>query len=287
MHPKWVRWTVIAMVVLLALALAFSAVIPAGASPLEPGHDRARAAARVHLPPAGTNADYQLGGAYPPGAGYGVVVRDRTDAPARGRYNVCYVNGFQTQPGELAWWRSHHPRLLLHRQGRLVRDPGWPDEVLLDTRTAQRRVRIAAVLGRWVAGCARDGYDAVEPDNLDSFTRSRHLLTRADNVALARRIVAAGHRHGLAVAQKNTDLTRAQVARAGFDFAVAEDCQVYAECSTYRRLYHRHVIEIEYSDEGRASFRAACRARGDAWPIVYRDRDLRPRGHRGYVRAAC
>ncbi len=269
----------IVLAVLLAFALALS-VVPgdaASSSPsLSPSPSR---------PPANASADYQLGGGYPTRAR--VVTRDRTDQPAGG-YDICYVNAFQTQPGELGWWRHHHPRLLLRAGGRLVRDAGWPDEVLLDTRTAAKRSRLATVLLRWVGGCAAAGFDAVEPDNLDSWTRSRHLLTRSGNLGLARRLVSGAHLRGLAVAQKNTaELTAGQVSRTGFDFAVAEDCQVYAECGAYRRLYGPHVIEIEYADRGRAGFEAACAARGTRWSIVYRDRELRTPEQRGFVRADC
>ena len=273
MQPRWVRWTVLALVVLVALALALSAV-PANAR----GQVR---------PPVNAAADYQLGGAYRPAAGVRVVTRDRTDRPAGG-YDICYVNAFQTQPGELGWWRRYHPQLLLRSHGRLVRDPGWPDEVLLDTSTPAKRGGLAGVLRAWGARCARDGFDAVEPDNLDSWTRSGHRLSEVDNLALARSLVASAHGHGLAVAQKNAaELTPAQVRRAGFDFAVAEDCQVYDECGAYRRLYGGHVIEVEYADEGRGSYAKACAARGRAWSIVYRDRDLTRPGEPGYVRATC
>jgi hypothetical protein len=275
MRSRWVRITVLVLVALLALSLALS-VVPSDARALA-----------VHLPPVDAAADYQLGGAYPPAADVGVVVRDRTEVPS-GRYDVCYLNAFQTQPGSLAWWRAAHPRLLLRSGGRLVRDPGWPDEVLLDTRTADRRQVLATVLGGWAQGCARRGFDAIEPDNLDSASRSRRLLTQADNLAVARSLAAVAHRAGLAVAQKNTaGLTGDQVARTGFDFAVAEDCQVYAECGAYARVYGDHVIEVEYADEGPAGFRRACDLRGARWSIVYRDRDLRRPDQRGYVRAAC
>jgi hypothetical protein len=272
MHPRWIRWTVIVIVVLVALALALS-VVPADATP------------EVTRPPVNATVDYQLGGGYSTNAR--VVTRDRTDKPA-GHYDVCYVNAFQTQPGELGWWRRHHPKLLLRKNNRLVNDPGWPDEVLLDTRKTWRRERIARVFARWTAGCERDGFDAVEPDNLDSWTRSRHLLSRSGNLDLARRLVANAHRQHLAVAQKNAaELTAAQVHRVGFDFAVAEDCQVYSECGSYRRLYGGHVIEVEYSDEGRANFEKACAARGNKWSIVYRDRDLVTPGQPGYAQATC
>ncbi len=101
-------------------------------------------------------------------------------------------------------------------------------------------------------------------------------------------MVAKAHQQGLAVAQKNTaELTATQVDRVGFDFAVAEDCQVYSECVAYRRLYGGHVIEIEYSDEGRANFDLACARRGDVWSIVYRDRDLVTPTDPGYVHDTC
>src|SRR4051794_6517654 len=274
-QQRWVRWTVIVIVVLVAAALALSAV---------PSH---AATTGVVPPPVDADADYQLGGAYHVGAEGGIVTRDRTEPPA-GRYDICYVNAFQTQPGELGWWRRHHPHLLLWSKGHVVRDPGWPDEVLLDTRTAGDRARIAAILGRWAAGCADDGYEGLEPDNLDSWTRSGHLLTRAGNLDLAHRLAHVAHQHGLAVAQKNTaELTRAQARRAGFDFAVAEDCQVYDECGRYRQLYGDHVIEVEYADEGRDNFDAACADHGDAWTVVYRDRHLVTPGEAGYERDSC
>jgi len=134
----------------------------------------------VTLPPAGGVADYQLGGAYRPAAKVDIVVRDRTADPAPGVYSICYVNAFQTQPGTLRWWKKRHPGLLLRdRKGRVVRDAGWPDEVLLDVRTGSKRAAAAKVMRRWFASCADRGHQAVEPDNLDSWTRSKGLLKRS------------------------------------------------------------------------------------------------------------
>ena len=63
-----------------------------------------------------------------------IVDRDRTDAPAAGYYNVCYVNAFQTQPGESGLWPSSV--ILKNANGTPIQDPGWPGEYILDTRTA-------------------------------------------------------------------------------------------------------------------------------------------------------
>ena len=153
--------------------------------------------------PAKAVVDYQLGGPYAPVDDVTVVVRDSTEKPA-GRYDVCYVNTFQTQPGSLSWWRKKHPTLLLTRRGTLVTDPGWPDEVILDLRTSSRRAALARIYRAWFRGCASAGYEAIEADNLDSYTRSKGLLTRAQAVATATILVREAHAAGLAVGQKNT-----------------------------------------------------------------------------------
>lgn len=236
--------------------------------------------------PTGAVVDYQLGGSYEPADDVTVVVRDRTAEADPDRYSVCYVNAFQTQPGSLAWWRKHHPKLLLRdARGREVRDPGWPDEVLLDLRGDWRRRAIDKVLSTWFARCAKDGYEAIEADNLDSYTRSKKLLSRGTAEAMARLMVRTAHRHGLAIGQKNTPEVDGKA--IGFDFAVAEECQVYRECGSYLRHYPGRVVEIEYTDNGRSAYRTACQARAGQHPIMLRDRDVVAKGERGYVFQHC
>jgi hypothetical protein len=279
----------------LAAALGTAVCLVAGALPAAAlrapdtaPSPAARAAAPV-LPPVGAAADYQLGGAYPLPAGVRIVARDRADRPAPGAYSLCYVNAFQTQPGARRWWLTRHPGLVLRTSaGRPVVDPGWPDEMLLDTRTAARRAAIAAIVSRWIAGCAAAGYQAVELDNLDTWTRSGARLRRAHNAALAAALVRAAHARGLAVAQKN-DVGMLPLRRSiGFDFAVVEECQAYGECARFTAAYGRQVIEIEYVENGGwTGFRRACAARGASITVVLRDRDLVPRGRPGYRYATC
>jgi hypothetical protein len=246
----------------------------------------AMTAGPIALPPTAGVADYQLGGAYRPAQDVQIVTRDRTDPPAAGRYSICYVNSFQTQPGRLGWWRAKHPSLLLRdAKGRLVRDPGWPDEVLLDIRTSAKRAAIGAVNRSWFRQCARKGYAAVEPDNLDSWTRSKGRLKKKHAISFARRLVREAHGTGVAIAQKNTP----QLSRMGlgFDFAVAEECEVYRECDAYTRVYGTRLIEIEYTDNGRAAFARACAARKGSASILLRDRDVVRAGSRRYVFRSC
>lgn len=225
--------------------------------------------AGVLLLPA-TGVDYQLGGAYEPPVGVGIVARDRQESPASGAYNICYVNAYQTQPGTLRWWRAKHPRLVLP-----VKDVAW-GEWLLNTR---RPRALAHVVGRWIDGCSRDGFQAVEPDNLDSWTRSEGMLTRADNTTYAKLLIRQAHAAGLAIAQKNA---ASLAPRRLFDFAVVEQCQRYSECDRFTAAYGDQVIEIEYR---RKDFEAACAAR--SVPIVFRDRMLRPPGSPGYRFGKC
>jgi hypothetical protein len=252
-------------------------------------HGVIASAAGRSLPPVNGRFDYQIGGAYVPSPSVAIVDRDRGASPVKGRYNICYVNVFQTQPEEAAWWKAHHADLLLRKpSGAYVGDPGWPGELLLDTSTAAKRSAIAAIEDGWVDGCATAGYRAVEPDNLDSYTRSGGQLTKADNVALAALLAAHSHGRRLAFAQKNdTDITAGDKAEVGFDFAIAEECGYYAECSAYTALYGREVIEIEYTDNGRAAFTAACAARGSSLSVIYRDRDVVPKGSSGYRYESC
>jgi hypothetical protein len=221
--------------------------------------------------PTGTDVDYQLGGAADVPGHVGIVVRDRTAPPLEGRYDVCYVNGFQTQPDERRFWRRHW-RLVLKHDGRPVTDQAW-GEWLLDVRTPAKRRALSRIVGRWTRGCANDGYQAVEYDNLDSFTRSHHLVTRRQAVAYAALLVDRAHAAGLAAGQKN--LAGFDGTTIGYDFAVAEECGRYRECGAYTKVYGDQVLAIEYR---RRDFRWTCRHVGDELAVVLRDRELRPKG---------
>ena len=109
------RWFTIVLVPLLL----FASVAPADAA--------------IKPLPIGQDVDYQLGGVRSVPPRVGIVVRDRNAKPLAGHYNICYVNGFQTQADERAFWRQRMG-LVLHRRGRPVVDSAW-GEWLLDIRT--------------------------------------------------------------------------------------------------------------------------------------------------------
>jgi hypothetical protein len=266
--------------------MRFAAVVVPAVS-LAVGLGGQAAEASVQAPPVHASFSYQIGGAFTPQPGVLIVDRDRGAAPAQGLYNICYINAFQAQPEELGWWRAHHRRLLLARGGRPIVDREWREQ-LLDTGTAAKRRALARVVGRWIDGCARAGFQAVEPDNLDSWDRSHGALTHADNLAFAALLIARAHARGMAIAQKNAAEVALEARRLGFDFAIAEECQPYQECDSYLEAYGPQLIEIEYPDNGGLeNFAAACRARGDRISIVYRDRAVTRAGQTGYLEQRC
>ena len=170
----------------------------------------------AHLPVAGSGFDYQLGGGYEPAADVAIVARDSTDEPAPDLYNICYVNGFQTQPGEGEAWLAENPELVLHdAAGEPVADPAWPDEYLLDTSTDGKRDGIGRrlslgplILCRQGLRCRRDR----QPRQLDPIRwrpddrgqhRARRVLRRVRALPRARdrpeergRILSAPARRG-------------------------------------------------------------------------------------------
>ncbi|WP_197383430.1 endo alpha-1,4 polygalactosaminidase [Mycolicibacterium mengxianglii] len=261
----------------VSITAALVAILAVGSAPAS--------ASPITLPPAGGAPDYQLGEAYPPNSQVTIVARDRTAMPPEGRYAICYVNAFQTQPGESGSWPDEV--LLRDSDGSLVHDPDWPDEVLLDTRTPEQRETIRGVVSPWISDCADKGYNAVEFDNLDSYTRTGGLVTRDDAVALARDLTSTAHGVGLAAAQKNAAEYAPVLQGAGFDFAVAEECAAYDECASYTSVYGDHVVDVEYTDNLPRPFGQMCTAPDAVTSMVLRDRDLVAPSEPGYHFQLC
>lgn len=233
--------------------------------------------------PSGAQFDYQLGGGYEPPEGVSVVVRDATDDPAVGMYSICYLNAFQTQPQTAESWGA--AGLLLEVDGRPLADPDWPDEYLLDTGSASTRKAIAARVAQDILQCAKNGFDAVELDNLDSYGRSDGQLTFEDNLELAQMLVKQAHDLGFLVGQKNAAEESSRLRDIGFNFAVAEQCVEFDECSTYTNAYGADVLAIEYL-EGFTSD-DPCRALDRPTSTIVRDLNLTMPDDPAYRYTAC
>jgi Glycoside-hydrolase family GH114 len=253
------------------------------ATSLLSGQAMATGGPAVITPPGNAKWDYQIGGVYKPQAGVQVVSRDREAKPLAGAYNFCYVNTYQTQPQEIKWWKAHHNNLLLQKDGKYVVDGFW-GEVLLDTSTAHKRQALAKIEDRWITGCKNDGFQAVEPDNLDSWTRSKGQLTKEENFAFAKLIIAHAHSVGLAIAQKNAAGQTEIGAKDGFDFAVAEECGRWRECNRYIKAYGDDVFVVEYR---RKDFNFTCSKWGDQLSVVLRNLEVTKPGTPKYVYDSC
>lgn len=241
------------------------------------------AGSAIVLPIANAAFDYQIGGAYTPPSGVSVVSRDRNSAPAVGLYNICYVNGFQIQPDEESFWTGQHPKLVLREaSGDPVVDEDW-GEMLLDTSTAAKRTELATIIGGWIAQCKLDGFDAVEIDNLDSYSRSSGLLTQANNVEFMALLSDAAHGNGLAIAQKNSSELLGSVASMGTDFAVVEECNRYDECDTYQAAYGNRIYVIEYRSQ---DYQTGCSSYPEL-SIVLRDLNVSTPSSSAYVYQGC
>ena len=274
----------------IALVLAACSASP-GLAPLEPAPPDPASldpGALFTLPPEG-RIDYQLGGASDPAPGVTLVVRDATEQPAAGIPSLCYINGFQTQPGELESWLAEAPEaVLLDDEGDPVIDPNWPDEALLDPRTAEARAAIVERLDPLIDGCAAAGFVGVEFDNLDSYSRSNDVISIDDALALATLLVDRAHEAGLAAGQKNAlELGERGRDEAGFDFVVLEECDRWEECGLAIEVYGDQVMNIEYTDDLRGTWAEVC-ARGEIPALTaLRDRMLAPPSSPDHVLDHC
>ncbi|WP_454197934.1 endo alpha-1,4 polygalactosaminidase [Nocardia sp. Marseille-Q1738] len=241
----------------------------------------ASAAPAITLPPIHAEFDYQITSPYDPPAGVTVVSRDHSAERADGLYNICYVNGFQVQPGAESEWPED--LLLRDKDGKVVYDTEWK-EAVLDIRTADKRTRIADKVNQWIDECANKRFDAVEIDNYDSYSRSKELLTTDQAVTFIAMLAKHSHDRGLAIGQKNAAELVDKRTAAGLDFAISEECGDTAECGDYATAFDNHVIDIEYTEPGLS---AACQGYGSRLSIVLRDVDVSTPSDPGYVRKTC
>ncbi|MBZ2199269.1 endo alpha-1,4 polygalactosaminidase [Occultella gossypii] len=185
-----------------------------------------------------------------------------------GARTICYVNA-----GAWEDWRDDADEFPAEVIGAAY--PGWDGERFLDIR---RLDLLAPLMESRLDACAADGFDAVDPDNIDSYdTETGFDLTRADAVTYALWWASAAHERGLAVGQKNApDLVGDLV--DSFDFAVTEDCAAdgwCAEMSPYSDA-GRPVFAIEYTDRtGSGEFAGFCDDPDlSGFSLILKNRDL-------------
>ena len=248
------------LVLLLTVVLALLGAAPAGA---------------VTPPPTGTDLDYQLGGERSVPAARGDRGPRPRGSPVPGRYNVCYVNGFQTQPGERALWRRH-PRLVLRDHGRPVVDEAW-GEWLLDVRTAAKRKQLAASSAGGPAAAPRPGTTrgVRQPRLVHAQPRpdQRGAGDRVRPAAGARARTAPAWPPGRRTSPTSTAPPSATTSRS--PRSAAATASAGATCGTSGGGCWR-------SSTGARTSAGPAPTYGDRLAVVLRDRDLSPTGVRRF-----
>lgn len=194
-------------------------------------------------PVPGTTWQWQLTGALNTSYDVDVYDIDLFDTPQaiieqlhnQGRSVICYFSA-----GSFEDWRMDAADFPDTTLGQPLGD--WPGERWIDIRSAQVRelMQVRLNLAK-LKGC-----DAVEPDNVDSYTHDTGFpLTASDQLDYNRWLAKQAHDRGLLVGLKN-NLDQIQQLEPHFDFAINEQCSLFAECQGLK----------VFVDAGKAVFRA-------------------------------
>jgi hypothetical protein len=155
-----------------------------------------------------------------------------------GRHVICYID-----VGTWEKWRPDAGQFPASVRGR---PNGWPGERWLDIRQPVVRRLMAR---RFRGQCRRKGFDALEPDNIDEYqTRSGFPITASEQLSYNEWVARQAHSLGLAVLQKN-DPDQARRLQTYFDGVLAEQCNQYHECSSFRPYLSagKPVLDAEYN----------------------------------------
>jgi hypothetical protein len=197
-------------------------------------------------PPVGTTWQWQLDRPLDVSVDAAVYDVDAFETKARqvahlhrlGRHVVCYVNA-----GAWERFRPDKDKFPASVLGRAL--DGWRGERWLDIRKISL---LAPIMKARIAKCARKGFDAVEPDNIDGYqNRSGFPLNGSDELRYNRWFANQAHKAGMSVALKN-DLGQVRTLVSSFDFAIVEECFQYRECSRAVAFIEagKAVLETEY-----------------------------------------
>ncbi|TXS02950.1 endo alpha-1,4 polygalactosaminidase [Streptomyces sp. col6] len=196
-------------------------------------------------PEPGTDWQWQLSGKLDTTVDapvYDIDGFDRTAAQVAalhrdGRKVICYLS--------TGAWEDFRPDAARFPTAVLGKGNGWKGERWLDIR---RTEVLEPLMESRIAMCAKKGFDAVEPDNMDGYrNRSGFPLTAADQLRYNRLIARMVHRHGMSVGLKN-DLPQIPELVGDFDFAVNEQCAQYEECEELTPFVKagKAVFHVEY-----------------------------------------
>jgi len=146
----------------------------------------------------------------------------------------------------------------------------WPDERFIDYR---RLDLVGPVIEARLDRCAAAGFDAVEPDVIDSFTEATGFeLVEADARRYLEWLIEQAHARELSIALKNTP----ELVDLPVDFAIVEDCFVDEWCDQLEPVAARGgaILAAEYTDRVDSITPFCARARAAGISLILKDRDL-------------
>jgi hypothetical protein len=161
-------------------------------------------------------------------------------ASAPGAKVICYLN-----VGAAENFRSDYSQFPASVLGAT---DGFPGENWLDIR--QLSV-IEPIMTARMQMCASKGFDAIEPDNVDSYTNVTGFpLSAQDQLTYDMWIANTAHGLGLSVGLKN-DFGQVPQLEPYFDWALDEQCDQFTTCGTlvYFTQANKAVFDAEYMDE--------------------------------------
>jgi len=178
--------------------------------------------------------------------GWGNTAAEVTTLHGMGLKVVCYMDAGTFEPG-----RPDAASFPASLKGSAV--TGWPGELWLDVRpSGPNYATLHAIMLARFQQCQSKGFDAIEPDNIDSYQNSPGFPTTAsDQLSYNEWIAQTAHSLGLAVFQKN-DLDQIATLLPYFDSALDEECNKYSECATLAPYIAagKPVWNAEYTDDG-------------------------------------
>lgn len=168
-----------------------------------------------------------------------------------GAHTICYVN-----VGAWEGWRPDAEAFPAEIIGAAY--PEWEDERFVDIR---RLDVLGPILKSRFDLCADKGFDAIEPDNMDSWSADAGFpLSRDDAIRFAEWMADAAHERGLAIAQKNAPELTADLVEQ-FDLVITEDCAADGWCDEMQPYLDagKPVLAAEYTDRmSEQRFATAC-----------------------------
>ncbi len=178
--------------------------------------------------------------------GWGNSANEVAALHAKGIKVVCYMDAGTYEPG-----RPDSTDFPAGLKGAKVK--GWPGELWLDVRpSGPSYAKLQAIILARFKVCQQKGFDAVEPDNIDSYQNSPGFSTSAaDQLAYDEWLAATAHGLGLAILQKN-DLDQVGALEPYFDGILDEECNKYSECNTLApyTAAHKPAWDAEYTEDG-------------------------------------